>query len=148
MIFLIQRVKHAEVVIEGETFSSIKNGLLILVGIEVDDKADEIEPLCKKALNLRIFADKENKMKLSLLDSGGDLLVVSQFTLCANTRKGNRPSYTDAARPDLARPLFDQVVDVFERRLNKKVYTGVFGADMQVSLQNDGPVTIYINSKK
>lgn len=148
MIFLIQRVNHAEVHIDGKDFSNIGKGLLILVGIASNDTVDDIEPLCSKATNLRIFSDAEDKMNLSLLDVEGDLLVVSQFTLLADTKKGNRPSYLDAARPEAAKPLFEKVVSTFEKLLGKKIETGVFGADMKVSLENDGPVTIYLNSRK
>ncbi|HEX8547748.1 MAG TPA: D-aminoacyl-tRNA deacylase [Cytophagaceae bacterium] len=148
MIFLIQRVSHAEVRINQEIYSKIGMGLLILVGIGAEDNAEDIEQLCTKSLNLRIFSDEEGKMNLSLKDIDGELLVVSQFTLLANTKKGNRPSYVEAARPELAKPLYHDVVNTLERMLDKKVSTGVFGADMKVLLENDGPVTIYLNSKK
>jgi D-tyrosyl-tRNA(Tyr) deacylase len=148
LIFLIQRVSHAEVRINQEIYSKIGMGLLILVGIGAEDNAEDIEQLCTKSLNLRIFSDEEGKMNLSLKDIDGELLVVSQFTLLANTKKGNRPSYVEAARPELAKPLYHDVVNTLERMLDKKVSTGVFGADMKVLLENDGPVTIYLNSKK
>ena len=147
MIFLIQRVNQAEVKIGGEVYSSINKGLLILVGIAGDDTLEDVEALCNKAVNLRIFSNEENKMNLSLLDIDGELLVVSQFTLLADTKKGNRPSYVGAARPETAKPLYEKVIATFEKKINKIIATGEFGANMQVTLENDGPVTIYLNSK-
>lgn len=147
MIAVIQRVTEAGVDIGGKRVASIGKGLLILVGIEDADGADDIEWLSAKIVNLRIFNDAQGVMNLSVLDAGGELLAVSQFTLLASTKKGNRPSYIQAARPEVAIPIYDQFVRTLSTLLGKAVQTGVFGADMQVSLVNDGPVTILINSK-
>jgi D-tyrosyl-tRNA(Tyr) deacylase len=147
MRVVIQRVLSASVTIDEKLFSAIEKGLLILVGIEDVDNIDDIEWLCKKIAELRIFADEEGKMNLSLGDVAGDALVVSQFTLHASTKKGNRPSYLKAAKPDKAIPLYEQFVAHLSLTLGNPVKTGVFGADMQVSLVNDGPVTIIIDTK-
>ena len=145
---VIQRVSKASVTIEGKVVSEIKNGLLILLGIEPADTEEDIEWLSKKIANLRIFNDEKGVMNNSLIDEKGDAIIVSQFTLHANTKKGNRPSYIKAAKPEVAIPLYNQFVSQFELELNKKVGTGEFGADMKVALINDGPVTIIINSKQ
>ncbi len=147
MIALIQRVTQASVTIEGKTTASIGKGLLVLVGIEEADHSEDIEWLSAKVINLRIFNDAEGVMNLSVKDVQGEILAVSQFTLHASTRKGNRPSYILAARPETAIPLYERFVQALTQLLEKPVSTGVFGADMQVSLVNDGPVTIWINSK-
>jgi D-tyrosyl-tRNA(Tyr) deacylase len=147
MRVVIQRVLSAGISIEGKLHSSIEKGLLILVGIEGTDVYEDIEWLCKKISELRVFADTQGKMNLSVRDVDGDALVVSQFTLHASTKKGNRPSYLKAARPDTAIPKYEQFVAKLSLALGKGVKTGVFGADMQVSLVNDGPVTIIIDSK-
>ncbi|MGZ3863661.1 MAG: D-aminoacyl-tRNA deacylase [Bacteroidia bacterium] len=147
MRVVIQRVASASVKIKEELTSSIEKGLLILVGIEDADNPDDIEWLCKKITELRIFSDEEGKMNLSILDVDGDVLVVSQFTLHASTKKGNRPSYIKAARPEKAIPLYEQFCAHLSLTLGKTVQEGVFGADMQVALVNDGPVTIIIDSK-
>ena len=147
MRVVIQRVQNAGVSIEKKLFSSINKGLLILVGIEEADTADDIDWLCRKIIDLRIFADTEGKMNLSVKDVDGDMLVISQFTLHASTKKGNRPSYIKAARPETAIPLYESFTTVLSNLYQKPVKTGVFGADMQVSLVNDGPVTICIDSK-
>ena len=147
MRVVIQRVTQANVVIEGNIRSAIANGLLVLVGIEDADTSDDIEWLSSKIVNLRIFDDAEGVMNISLKDTGGDLLVVSQFTLHAATKKGNRPSYIKASKPDIAVPLYEQFVKQLETDLGKQVFTGEFGADMKVSLINDGPVTIIIDTK-
>jgi D-tyrosyl-tRNA(Tyr) deacylase len=147
MRVLIQRVSEASVQIEGEIKSKIDEGLLILVGIENDDDKEDIEFLAKKSVNLRIFDDENGVMNRSILDSGGDILVVSQFTLHASTKKGNRPSYIKAAKPDVSIPLYDQFCAELSKLLDKQVKTGEFGADMKVKLLNDGPVTIWIDSK-
>lgn len=147
MRVVVQRVSEASVKIDGNVKSSIKNGLLVLLGIEDADTADDIEWLCIKISNLRIFNDKQEVMNHSLKNVNGDVLLISQFTLHASTKKGNRPSYIKAARPDVAIPLYEKFISKLEMELNKKIFTGEFGADMKVSLINDGPVTIIIDSK-
>ena len=147
MIAVIQRVKQASVEINASLHSSIGIGLLVLIGIEEADGQEDIEWLASKIINLRIFNDAEGVMNISLKDSGGDLLIVSQFTLQASTKKGNRPSYIKAARPEISVPLYEKFIQTSETLLEKRVSTGVFGADMQVSLINDGPVTILIDTK-
>ncbi|MBN8640317.1 MAG: D-tyrosyl-tRNA(Tyr) deacylase [Flavobacteriales bacterium] len=144
---LIQRVTQASVTIENEVVASISNGLLILIGIEEADTQEDIVWLTSKIANLRIFGDENGVMNLSVKDINGEIIVVSQFTLHASTKKGNRPSYIKAAKPDLAIPLYEQFVSQMEVENEKKVQTGQFGADMKVSLLNDGPVTIIIDSK-
>jgi len=144
---VIQRVSKASVTIKGEKVSEIGNGLLILIGIEPTDDATDIEWLSKKTANLRIFNDENEVMNKSLIDTNGDAIIVSQFTLQASTKKGNRPSYLNAAKPDIAIPLYEEFILQFEKHLHKKVGTGEFGADMKVELLNDGPVTIIIDSK-
>ena len=148
MKVVIQRVSEASVTIDGKVVSEIKNGLLILVGVVEEDTKEDIEWLTKKIANLRIFNDENDVMNKSLIDVNGDAIIVSQFTLQASTKKGNRPSYIKAAKPDVAIPLYNQFVSEFEAQLNKKVGTGEFGADMKVALINDGPVTIIIDSKQ
>ncbi|WP_428741041.1 D-aminoacyl-tRNA deacylase [Tenacibaculum sp.] len=144
---VIQRVSKASVTIEGEKVANIQNGLLVLLGIIDDDTQEDITWLAKKIANLRIFNDEEGIMNKSLLDINGEAIVVSQFTLHASTKKGNRPSYIKAAKPDVAIPLYENFVQQFETELGKKVQTGEFGADMKVELLNDGPVTIIIDTK-
>jgi len=147
MIAVIQRVKKASVEIESNLQASIQNGLLVLLGItHTDDKAD-VSWLAAKICGLRIFSDEQGKMNLSLPDIAGELLVVSQFTLLASTQKGNRPSFIEAARPEQAIPLYEQFIKECETLLSHKIATGIFGADMQVQLLNDGPVTIIIDTK-
>ncbi len=146
MIAVIQRVSEASVTISDKEVSRISDGLLILLGIEEADNDEDIDWLTKKVANLRIFSDEEEKMNLSLLDIGGEVLVVSQFTLHALTKKGNRPSYIRAASPDVAIPLYEAFVKKMES-FGRPVFTGEFGADMQVGLVNDGPVTIIIDTK-
>ena len=148
MRLVIQRVAHAAVAIGGEECSRIGQGLLVLVGIEEADTDEDIEYLCQKTVKLRIFDDAEGVMNLSVAEVGGEVLVVSQFTLMAQTQRGNRPSYIKAARPEVAVPLYERFVDRMEQLLGKAVPTGRFGADMQVSLQGDGPVTILMDSKQ
>lgn len=145
---VIQRVSEASVTIEGVKNAEIGQGLLILVGIENEDTSEDISWLCKKIVNMRIFNDSNEVMNDSLLDVEGEAIIVSQFTLHASTKKGNRPSYIKAAKPDVAIPLYEEFVCRFEEELGKKVGTGEFGADMKVELLNDGPVTIIIDSKK
>lgn len=144
---VIQRVLQASVTIDGVEHSSIGPGLMVLLGIEEADSSDDIEWLTAKIVNLRIFNDDEGVMNLSLLDTKGDMLLVSQFTLHASTKKGNRPSYIMAAKPDIAIPLYEQTIKQVETLLNKPIKTGKFGADMKVGLINDGPVTILIDTK-
>lgn len=144
---VIQRVSHSSVTIENQIVAEINSGLLILIGIEDADSQDDINWLTLKIANLRIFADSSNVMNLSLKETHGDAIVVSQFTLHAQTKKGNRPSYIKAAKPEIAMPLYNKFITQFEQELGKKVQTGQFGADMKVSLLNDGPVTIIIDSK-
>jgi D-tyrosyl-tRNA(Tyr) deacylase len=147
MRVVIQRVLNASVTINQTLFSEIDKGLLILVGIEEADNTEDIEWLCKKIIDLRIFADAEGKMNLSIKEVRGEILVVSQFTLYASIKKGNRPSYIKAARPDKAIPLYEYFITFLARQLQKPVKTGLFGADMQVALVNEGPVTLIIDSK-
>jgi D-tyrosyl-tRNA(Tyr) deacylase len=144
---VIQRVRRASVIISGLVHSSIESGLMILLGIENADSPDDIRWLSNKLINLRIFNDKEGIMNMSLVETGGDILLVSQFTLFAATKKGNRPSYIRASKPDIAVPLYQNMICQLEKDLGKKIYTGVFGADMQVEIINDGPVTILIDTK-
>lgn len=144
---VIQRVTNASVTIDGITTSSIKNGLLVLVGIEDADSNDDIEWLSNKIVNLRIFDDENKVPNISVKDMGGDILLVSQFTLHATTKKGNRPSYIKASKPDIAIPIYEQMISQLATNLGKKIYTGEFGADMKVELLNDGPVTIIIDTK-
>lgn len=146
MRVVIQRVSQASVTVEEKTISSIGRGLLILVGIESIDDGSDIEWLTSKISGLRIFADMEEKMNLSIGDIGGDLLVISQFTLHASTMKGNRPSFLKAAAPKIAEPLYRKFCDALESKLCKPIGRGIFGADMKVALINDGPVTILIDS--
>ncbi len=144
---IIQRVSKASVTVDGEVISKIDNGLLILLGIEDADEQDDLEWLSRKIINLRIFNDSEGVMNQSLIENGGNAIVVSQFTLHASTKKGNRPSYIKAAKPTVAIPLYERFVTQMEQDLGQKVGTGIFGADMKVELVNDGPVTIAIDTK-
>jgi len=143
---VIQRVSEASVKVEGKEVARMGSGLLILFGVEETDTPDDIPWLARKIVNLRIFNDSMGVMNLSLLETSGDAIVVSQFTLHASTKKGNRPSYIKAAKPGTAIPLYEQFVAQIERELGKKVGTGIFGADMKVALLNDGPVTIIIDT--
>lgn len=147
MRVVIQRVAHAKVCIDGEVHSQIGNGLLVLLGIQPTDGQDDIDYLVQKITHLRIFDDVAGVMNLSVRDVAGEVLVVSQFTLMASTRKGNRPSYIHAAPPAVAEPLYEAFVEQLSTAMEKRVQTGRFGADMQVSLLNDGPVTICIDSR-
>ncbi|WP_295128971.1 D-aminoacyl-tRNA deacylase [uncultured Chitinophaga sp.] len=144
---VIQRVTQASVVIDGKEKSAIGTGLLVLVGIEDADNQEDIDWLSNKIVNLRIFGDEAGVMNLSLKDVDGGLLLVSQFTLQASTKKGNRPSYLRASKPDTAIPMYEKMIDRLETDLGKAIGTGEFGADMKVSLLNDGPVTIIIDTK-
>ena len=147
MRIVIQRVNHASVTIEGHCKSSIGKGMLILVGIEEADGQEDIDWLCKKIVNLRIFDDENGVMNKSILEDGGEILVISQFTLHASTKKGNRPSYIRAAKHDIAIPLYDYFCRELSIGLGKEVGTGEFGADMKVELLNNGPVTICMDTK-
>lgn len=147
MIAVIQRVKNASVSIEKEIKSEIGKGLLVLLGIGNEDTLDDITWLAKKIVQMRIFADEEGKMNLSVQEIAGEILLVSQFTLLASTKKGNRPSFIEAARPEVAIPLYEKAIEIFSQELGRAIQTGEFGADMQVSLCNDGPVTIVIDTK-
>jgi D-aminoacyl-tRNA deacylase len=147
MRVLIQRVSSASVTIEGNVRCSIGTGLLVLVGIEEADTTEDSEWLSQKIVNLRIFNDAEGVMNFSVKDVSGEIIAVSQFTLHASTKKGNRPSYIRAAKPDVAIPLYDTFVKQIETELGRPIGSGIFGADMKVQLVNDGPVTIWIDSK-
>jgi D-aminoacyl-tRNA deacylase len=144
---ILQRVSSASVTVDNNIVAEIKTGLLVLVGIEDADNNEDIEWLSNKMVNLRIFDDVEQVPNLSVKDIGGDILLVSQFTLQASTKKGNRPSYIKAAKPDVAIPLYEQFILQLEKDLGKKIGTGIFGADMKVSLTNDGPLSIIIDTK-
>jgi len=144
---ILQRVSSASVQVEGQKIAAIQEGLLLLLGIEGEDNEEDIFWLTKKIVNMRIFADEAGKMNYSLLDTNGEALVVSQFTLHASTKKGNRPSFVKAAPPEVAIPLYTSFIESMEKALGKKVPTGKFGANMQVELINDGPVTIFLDSK-
>ena len=147
MRVVIQRVKEASVTIEGQTKSAITEGLLILVGVEDIDTEDDINWLAAKIANLRIFGDENGLMNRSVMNIQGEILVVSQFTLHASTKKGNRPSFLKAAKPDFAVPMYERFVGELKKISNLKVLTGEFGADMKVALLNDGPVTIVMDTK-
>lgn len=144
---VIQRVSHSSVTIDSKIVAEIQHGLLVLIGIEDADNQEDINWLTSKIANLRIFADQNDVMNLSVKEHNGDVLIVSQFTLHALTKKGNRPSYIKAARPEIAIPLYEKFIAQMELEMGKKVQTGQFGADMKVALVNDGPVTIIIDSK-
>ncbi len=148
MRVVIQRVSNAKVLINNQIDRSIEQGLLILLGIETEDHFEDVEWLCAKIPKLRIFSDSEGIMNLSLLDIHGEIMLISQFTLHALTKKGNRPSYIKAARPEQAIPLYEKFIDQLTKELNHPIVTGEFGADMKVTLTNDGPVTIIIDSKE
>ncbi|MBK8290756.1 MAG: D-tyrosyl-tRNA(Tyr) deacylase [Flammeovirgaceae bacterium] len=147
MIAVVQRVTNASVEIDVNIKAQIHAGLVVLVGIEEADNAEDFEWLASKIVNLRIFNDVEGVMNVSVKDSGGEIILVSQFTLQASTKKGNRPSYIKAARPEVAIPIYDKFIAAVTTQLGKSVQTGEFGADMKVSLVNDGPVTIVIDTK-
>ncbi|MDP5231896.1 MAG: D-aminoacyl-tRNA deacylase [Cellulophaga sp.] len=147
MRVVLQRVSRASVTVNNQLISEINNGLLLLLGIEDADQDEDIVWLTRKIVNLRVFNDEQGVMNKSILENGGDVIVVSQFTLHASTKKGNRPSYIKAAKPDTAIPLYEAFLKQLEIDLGKKVGTGIFGADMKVDLLNDGPVTIIIDTK-
>nr|WP_315251866.1 D-aminoacyl-tRNA deacylase [uncultured Flavobacterium sp.] len=144
---VIQRVSSASVTIDSKIVADIQKGLLVLVGIEDADTQEDTDWLCQKITNLRIFGDENDVMNLSVKDIDGEIIVVSQFTLHASTKKGNRPSYLKASKPEVAIPMYENFVKQIEKELGKKVQTGIFGADMKVALLNDGPVTIVMDSK-
>lgn len=147
MRVVVQRVSEASVTIEGEVNGAIKTGFLILLGIETADTVDDINWLVRKISGLRVFSDEQGLMNRSILDVNGEVLLISQFTLHASTKKGNRPSFINAAKPDVAIPLYEKFVENLSVEVKNRVKTGIFGADMQVSLVNNGPVTIIIDSK-
>lgn len=144
---VIQRVSEAKVTINGIIEGSINNGFTILLGIEESDTLDDITWLSSKIVNMRIFNDENGLMNISIKDIGGDILLISQFTLYASTKKGNRPSFIQSAKPDIAIPLYEKMIEQLQMDLGRKIQTGTFGADMKVELINDGPVTIIIDSK-
>jgi len=144
---VIQRAKSAQVTIADTLHGKIDSGVVILLGIEAEDSNEDVEWLCKKIANLRIFDDKNGVMNRSLVDIHGEALVISQFTLHASTKKGNRPSYMKAARPEISQPLYEQFITILNQYIESPCQTGKFGADMQVSLTNDGPVTIIMDTK-
>lgn len=147
MKVVIQRVSDASVLIDAIEMRSIGQGLMILLGITHDDSEEEVEWLCKKIVQMRIFPDQDGVMNKSILETDGEILLISQFTLHASTKKGNRPSYINAARPEVAIPLYEHFIAQLQAELGKEITTGNFGADMKVSLVNDGPVTIVVDSK-
>ncbi|HYF33682.1 MAG TPA: D-aminoacyl-tRNA deacylase [Prosthecobacter sp.] len=147
MRVVIQRSREASVTIDGEVKATVPHGLVVLVGIEHDDTLDDVEWLAGKIVQMRIFADEDGKMNLSVREVDGGILVISQFTLHASTKKGNRPGFTKAARPEVAVPLYEAFLAAIERELGRKPACGVFGADMKVALINDGPVTIWMDSR-
>lgn len=145
---ILQRVTNCSVTIDNQLKSQIGNGLLILLGIEENDTENDIDWLVKKIIQMRIFSDENGKMNLSVQDINGEILIVSQFTLFASTKKGNRPGFTRSAKPEIAIPLYEKFIAETEKNLDKKIQTGTFGADMKVQILNDGPVTIIIDSKQ
>ncbi|WP_343704808.1 D-aminoacyl-tRNA deacylase [Flavobacterium sp.] len=147
MKIVLQRVSEASVTVDNKKTADIQKGLLVLVGIEEADTQEDIDWLAGKIIKMRIFGDENDVMNCSVQDIDGDIIVVSQFTLHASTKKGNRPSYIKAAKPDFAIPIYENFVQALEKEFGKKVQTGIFGADMKVSLLNDGPVTIVMDSK-
>ena len=144
---VIQRVTRASVTVDGQITGSITDGLMVLLGIEEEDNDQDIDWLSAKIVNLRIFNDEKGVMNKSVMETKGNILLVSQFTLFASTKKGNRPSYIRSAKPDISVPLYEKTIIALEKLLNKKIQTGIFGADMKVDLLNDGPVTIIIDTK-
>lgn len=148
MRVVVQRVERASVGIDNKLYSSIEKGLLVLLGIEDEDREKDIDYLCKKISKLRIFDDENGVMNLSVKDINGEILLVSQFTLHASTKKGNRPTYIRASKPDYAIPLYKKFISELEKETDREIKTGEFGADMKVELINDGPVTIIIDTKK
>ncbi len=148
MRVIIQRVSQSQLWIENQLYSEIQKGLLILLGVGTNETREELEWLVKKICQMRIFSDEKGLMNLSVMDIHGDVLVVSQFTLFASTKKGNRPGFTDAAKPEEAKDWYEQFILHMQQEMGKVIQTGVFGADMKINLINDGPVTIYMDSKQ
>jgi len=144
---VLQRVTQASCVVDGKTTGQIETGFLVLLGIEDADTMEDLDWLAQKIINMRVFSDENDLMNKALTDVGGDILLISQFTLFASTKKGNRPGFTRAARPDVAIPLYEKMIEKLSALLGKKVKTGIFGADMKISLLNDGPVTIMVDTK-
>jgi len=144
---ILQRVTEASCVVDGKTTGQIETGFLVLLGIENADTIEDLDWLAQKIVNMRVFSDEDGLMNKSLADVNGNILLVSQFTLFASTKKGNRPGFTRAARPDVAIPLYEQMIKKLSELLGRKVETGIFGADMKISLLNDGPVTIIVDTK-
>ncbi|GGH15759.1 D-aminoacyl-tRNA deacylase [Pedobacter zeae] len=144
---VLQRVTQASCTVDGEITGAIEGGFLVLLGIEDADQAEDLEWLAQKIIGMRVFGDENGMMNKALADVGGDILLISQFTLFASTKKGNRPGFTRAARPDVAIPLYEKMIEKLSALLGKKVKTGIFGADMKIALLNDGPVTILIDTK-
>ncbi|RYD78322.1 MAG: D-tyrosyl-tRNA(Tyr) deacylase [Sphingobacteriales bacterium] len=144
---VLQRVTEASCVVEGKITGQIESGFLVLLGIEDADSNEDVDWLAQKVVNMRVFADENDLMNKALADIGGSILLISQFTLFASTKKGNRPGFTKAAKPDVAIPLYEQMIDKLSALLGKKVETGIFGADMKISLVNDGPTTIFVDTK-
>lgn len=144
---LIQRVKKAKVTVNGDITGAIDDGMLVFIGVEKDDNKEDLAYICKKIVNLRIFSDAEGKMNHSIIDKEYNILLISQFTLTANTKKGNRPSFIEAAAPEIAVEMYQEMIETLSLVMGKKIQTGIFGADMQVELINDGPVTIPIQSR-
>lgn len=144
---IVQRVKSSELKINNEIYSQIGKGFMVLLGITEGDTLDDVKAMADKIIKLRVFEDENDKMNLALADVGGELQIVSQFTLYADCHHGNRPSFTEAAKPDYAIPLYEAFVDYCEKNVSTKVVTGEFGADMKINLINDGPVTIYLEAK-
>ena len=147
MKILIQRVKHSKCTVDGKEISKIGQGLLVFVGITNDDTNEDIEWLANKMVNLRIFNDEDGIMNKSCIEIDGEIMIISQFTLHARTKKGNRPSYVDAAKPEISEPLYNKFIETVNSLTGKQSATGIFGADMKIELLNDGPVTIIIDSK-
>lgn len=145
---VVQRVKRAQVSVEGSITGKIEKGILVLLGVGENDEIEDLEYMAKKIINLRIFEDNEDKMNLSVLDVGGNVLVISQFTLYGDCRKGNRPSYSKAARPDIAKEYYDRFIEYIKDNYKIKVESGIFQASMEVDFINDGPVTLMLDSKK
>lgn len=148
MRIVLQRVSQAQVVINNQVKGRINDGYLALIGIENDDHEDDIDWIVRKTVQLRVFSDDEGKMNRSITDVGGNILLISQFTLHASTKKGNRPSFIKAARPEIAIPIYEKTIEKFNDALDQSIETGEFGADMKVTLTNDGPVTIMMDSKQ
>lgn len=148
MKVVVQRVKHASLVVEDKEVSKIGEGLMILIGVGTEDTEEDLKYIVRKCVNLRIFDDENGVMNRSVIDVDGDVMLVSQFTLLASTKKGNRPSYIHAAAPDVSEPMYKEAIEAFEQALRKPVARGIFGADMKITLLNDGPVTIVIDSKQ